>query len=168
MSFARKSFIVFSLSLLFFFISIVLTSLVDFASISSRSRSDNDDMTSTSHSLSLSLIILLILSGRIDVIFKFKVREIEYDSSIYLNLCFLLERIIDYENNQSYAIYDQSFLKLEMRDYMSEFDDYLTIYLEVFNEMCEILKIDNENVVVVNNNDVSCEVIIEKLTEILE
>ena len=72
MIFTRRSFIVLSLSLCFFLISIVLTSFVDFASISSRSRSDNDDMSSTNHSLSLSLIILSILSDRIGVILKFK------------------------------------------------------------------------------------------------
>ena len=76
--------------------------------------------------------------------------------------------MIDYENNQSYAIHDQNFLKLEARDDVSEFDDYLTIYLEALNEMCETLEVDSESVVVVNDNDVSCEVIIEKLAEILE
>ena len=76
--------------------------------------------------------------------------------------------MIDYENNQSYAIHDQSLLKLETRDDVSEFDDYLTIYLEALNEMCEILEIDSENIVVVNDNNVSCEVIIKKLVEILE
>ena len=76
--------------------------------------------------------------------------------------------MIDYENNQSYAIHDQSLLKLETRDDVSELDDYLTIYLEALNEMCETLEIDSESVVVVNDNDVSCEVIIEKLAEILE
>ena len=76
--------------------------------------------------------------------------------------------MIDYESNQSYTIHDQSLLKLEARDDISEFDDYLTIYLETLNEMCEILEIDSESVVVVNNNDVSCEVVIEKLVEILE
>ena len=59
-------------------------------------------------------------------------------------------------------------MKLETRDDVSEFDDYLTIYLEALNEMCEILEIDSESVVVVNDNDVSYEVIIEKLVEILE
>ena len=78
------------------------------------------------------------------------------------------ERMIDYENNQSYTIHDQSFLKFETRDDVSEFDDYLTIYLEALNEMCETLEIDSENIVVVNDNDVSCEVVIEKLVEILE
>ena len=76
--------------------------------------------------------------------------------------------MIDYENNQSYAIHDQNLLKLETRDNMSEFDDYLTVYLEALNEICESLEIDNESVVVVNDNDVSCEVVIEKLAEILE
>ena len=76
--------------------------------------------------------------------------------------------MIDYENNQFYAIHDQSFLKLETRDDVSEFDDYLTIYLEALNEMCETLEIDSERIVLVNDNDVSCEVIIEKLAEILE
>ena len=51
---------------------------------------------------------------------------------------------------------------------MSEFDNYLTICLEALNKMCETLKNDNESVVVINDNDVSCEVIIEKLVEILE
>ena len=51
---------------------------------------------------------------------------------------------------------------------MSEFDDYLIIYLEILNKICEILEINNENVVVVNDNDVSCVVIIEKLAKILE
>ena len=76
MTFARKSFTVLSLSLRLFFISIVLTSLVDFASISSRLRSDDDDIASASHSLSRSLIILLILTDRIDVILKFRARSI--------------------------------------------------------------------------------------------
>ena len=76
--------------------------------------------------------------------------------------------MIDYESNQSYAIHDQSFLKLKTRDDVSELDDYLTIYLEALNEVCEILEINSENVVVVNDNDVSCEVVIEKLAEILE
>ena len=57
-----------SLSLRFFFISIILISIVDFVSILSRSRSDDDDITLTSHSLFLSLIILLILSDCIYVI----------------------------------------------------------------------------------------------------
>ena len=76
--------------------------------------------------------------------------------------------MIDHESNQFYAIHDQCFLKLEARDDVSEFDDYLTIYLEALNEMCEIFEIDSEDVVVVNDNDVSCDVIIEKLAEILE
>ena len=76
--------------------------------------------------------------------------------------------MIDYDNYQSYAIHDQSLLKLETRDDVSELDDYLTIYLEALNEMCETLEIDSENIVVVNDNDVSCEVVIEKLVEILE
>ena len=78
------------------------------------------------------------------------------------------KRMIDYKSNQSYAIHDSSLLKLETRDEMNEFDDYLTIYLETLNEICETLEIDSENVVVVNDNDVSCELIIEKLVEILE
>ena len=76
--------------------------------------------------------------------------------------------MIDYESNQSYAIHDQNLLKFETRDDVSEFDDYLTVYLEALNEMYEIFEIDNESVVVVNDNDVSCEVVIEKLVEILE
>ena len=85
MTFARKSFIVLSLSLRLFFISIVLTSLVDFASISSRSRSNDDDIASTSHSLFRLLIILLILTDRIGVVLKFKARS-DHWFSLYL-LC---------------------------------------------------------------------------------
>ena len=76
--------------------------------------------------------------------------------------------MIDYESNQSYTIHDQNLLKLETRDDVSELDDYLTIYLEALNEMCETLEIDSEKIVVVNDNDVSCEVVVEKLAEILE
>ena len=51
---------------------------------------------------------------------------------------------------------------------MSEFDDYLTIYLEAFDEMRETFEIDDESLVVINDNDISCEVIIRKLVEIFE
>ena len=76
--------------------------------------------------------------------------------------------MIDNESNQSYAIHDQSLLKLKSRDDMSEFDDYLTIYLEAFDEMREIFEIDDESLVVINDNDISCEVVIKKLVEIFE
>ena len=76
--------------------------------------------------------------------------------------------MIDNESNQPYAIYDQSLLKLKSRDNISEFDDYLIIYLEAFDEMREIFQIDDESFVVINDNDISCEVIIEKLVEIFE
>ena len=76
--------------------------------------------------------------------------------------------MIDNESIQSYAIHDQSLLKLRSRDDISECDDYLTTYLEAFNEIREIFEIDDESLVVINNNDISCEVIIEKLAKIFE
>ena len=51
---------------------------------------------------------------------------------------------------------------------MSEFDDYLTIYFVALNEIYEVLEIDSENVIVVNDNDISCEIVVEKLVEIFE
>ena len=76
--------------------------------------------------------------------------------------------MIDHKSNQFYTIYDQSLLKLEVRDDVSEFDDYLTIYIEALSKMCEILEVDSESVVVVDDNNISCEIVIEKLVEILE
>ena len=51
---------------------------------------------------------------------------------------------------------------------MRKFDDYLTIYLEVFDEICEIFEINDESLVIINDNDISYEVIIRKLAEIFE